>query len=821
MAEPRRAPDVAPRERAGTPRLLWLAALGGAYYLTARLSLAFVIWPENIAAVWPPSGLALAVLLLQPPRSWPASLAVIGAANFLANLQSDNPLLVCLGFALANGVESVVAATLMRAVLSPPITMTRLTEVAALIGLAAVGANAVTALLGAAVATLGLGAPFWSTWRIWLVADGLGMLMLGSVILTSAPRAPHLFPIRTRRQFVEDAALVGALIVLAGAIFDGDAEPGGFTLVLPYLTLPFLLWIAVRRGPRGAALASLVLSSTAVWQTIRRQGPFAVMGSTSEHILSAQTFLCVVVLSGLVVAAVMNERMSLEAALKESERRFRAIFDSQFQFIGLMRVDGTLIEANQTALDFAGLRREDVVGKPFWTARWWSAMGPATEQRLRDAIRAAARGEFVRYDVDVRGVSDRVATIDFSIKPVRDEQGRVILLIPEGREITEVKRATQALVEKEATLRSFFESAGWMMGIVELADGNIVHIRDNPALRAFFRLPRELQNPYSARVLGLPERVLAIWLERYRESAARGAPVRFEYGHPGPDGETWLAATVCPITPTTSAAPRFAFIVEDITARRQQERRLSASLAEKDALLKEIHHRVKNNLQVISSMLHLQFGKVTEPDARMQLLESERRVRAMALVHEQLYLAADLARIDSTTYVKRLVDMLARAYAIPGRKVTTRIDVAPESLDVDRAVPCGLLINELVSNSYKHAFPDGMSGEIRVRLGRVDRDTVVLAVADTGVGLPPGLELGTTESIGLQLVNAFAAQLGGELGCDRRGGTEIRVTFPCPAPDRTTKQEALSSTDELMASSTPGHHRGAPVRQPPCRPGQP
>ncbi|HAA27041.1 MAG TPA: hybrid sensor histidine kinase/response regulator, partial [Cyanobacteria bacterium UBA8553] len=116
----------------------------------------------------------------------------------------------------------------------------------------------------------------------------------------------------------------------------------------------------------------------------------------------------------------------------ESERRFRAIFDQTFQFIGLLKPDGTLLEANQTALDFGGISHADIIGRPFWEARWWT-ISPETQNQLKDAIRQAAAGEFVRYEVDVLGAGDTVATIDFSLKPVKDETGNVILLIPEGR----------------------------------------------------------------------------------------------------------------------------------------------------------------------------------------------------------------------------------------------------------------------------------------------------------------------------------------------------------------------------------------------------
>jgi PAS domain S-box-containing protein len=148
----------------------------------------------------------------------------------------------------------------------------------------------------------------------------------------------------------------------------------------------------------------------------------------------------------------ITARRRAERALRDSERRFRALFDQTFQYISLLSPDGTVLEVNRTALDFGGLRREDVVGRPFWEARWWT-LSPEVQRRLRASIAEAASGRLVRYEVDVRGVGDRVATIDFSLKPLHDEAGRVVLLIPEGRDITDRKRVEQELRRQAAALR--------------------------------------------------------------------------------------------------------------------------------------------------------------------------------------------------------------------------------------------------------------------------------------------------------------------------------------------------------------------------------
>ncbi len=181
--------------------------------------------------------------------------------------------------------------------------------------------------------------------------------------------------------------------------------------------------------------------------------------------------------SGLLISSTIRDvtvQHGQEEALRAGERRFRAIFDSMFQFIGLMKPDGTLIEANQAALQFANLKGEDVIGKPFWECHWWS-LTPETAATLRQAVEQAAAGTFVRYVVDVRGAGDAIATIDFSLKPIFNDQGEVELLIPEGRNITEQVNAQKAQHESEQLFRSAFSYAAIAKAIVSW-DGRIIEV---------------------------------------------------------------------------------------------------------------------------------------------------------------------------------------------------------------------------------------------------------------------------------------------------------------------------------------------------------
>ncbi|WP_224249068.1 sensor histidine kinase [Hyalangium gracile] len=217
-------------------------------------------------------------------------------------------------------------------------------------------------------------------------------------------------------------------------------------------------------------------------------------------------------------------------------------------------------------------------------------------------------------------------------------------------------------------------------------------------------------------------------------------------------------------------------IIRDITERRRAEEQIKASLREKEVLLREIHHRVKNNLQVTSSLLKLQSAYIRDPVAKEMFAESQSRIRSMALVHEKLYRSSDLSRVDFADYVQSLASLLFRSYGTDPQRISLRVEGGPLLLSIETAVPCGLIVNELLSNSIKHAFPNGRQGNIVVGVGTDERGCVI-RVADDGIGLPESLRLEQTETLGLQLVRTLAGQLRSSIELNRAGGTSFKLHF--------------------------------------------
>lgn len=207
------------------------------------------------------------------------------------------------------------------------------------------------------------------------------------------------------------------------------------------------------------------------------------------------------------------------------------------------------------------------------------------------------------------------------------------------------------------------------------------------------------------------------------------------------------------------------------------EEQIKASLREKDVLLKEIHHRVKNNLQVVESLLRLQSRVVKDPHVLGLFEESQTRVRSIALLYETLCRSRNLARIDMLDYIQKLTMQLFQSFGISQDAIRLQLHVQPVSLTMDTAIPCGLIINELISNSLKHAFPSG-SGEVSVQLLANQDQTFTLVVSDTGVGLPPDVDERTCPSLGLQLVSLLLEKLDGTSEVRRSEGTTWTMTFP-------------------------------------------
>ena len=405
-------------------------------------------------------------------------------------------------------------------------------------------------------------------------------------------------------------------------------------------------------------------------------------------------------------------------------------------------------ELERVALGVASVAMITLIGMAFSFVS--GLFGPLRE--MEKALGALGRGDLQR----------RIPETAPRLTPKRAEDELSTLVHAFNRTVDELSRTTVS----KSYLDSIIESMADAL-VVAGADGGIRIA--NPAAAALFSTSRE-------EMLGRPlteffhpddsaetsDRIRKVE-KAIRTRAGREITVMLSRSMMR-DSEGGVEGIVC--------------VAQDISERKHTEQLIRAALEEKNVLFKEIHHRVKNNLQVISSLLNLQARQIADPESLEMLKESQNRIRAMALIHEELYRSETLARIDFGDYVESLTEHLLDSYGAGVEKIRLTSDIAPISLSLDTAIPCGLIINELVTNSLKHAFQSRHGGEIRVELCKQPDGNHALTVCDDGAGLPPRLRIEETRSLGLRLVRTLTEQIGGKIVVSSNGGARFEIQFP-------------------------------------------
>jgi len=454
---------------------------------------------------------------------------------------------------------------------------------------------------------------------------------------------------------------------------------------------------------------------------------------------------------------------------KEAEKALRFTqfaIDHAFVEVFLLTEDMRIVYANDAACRALGYTREELTQMSVSDINPWHPR-PGDHEHT-DQWRMFRETKHSRFETSH-------LTKDGRVYPVEVRSNHLVF---EGKEyscafcqdITERKRAEETIHQSEEKFRVLAETSP---AAIVLHQGE-KFIYANPATM-------RISGYSEAELLGMNfwDWTHADFRDMFREhglARLRGdsAPLQFEQKLTTKTGEErWVVVSVGKIeyrgNPTVIAT------ILDITEAKQAEERISNALAEKVVLLKEVHHRVKNNLQIICSLLDLQSDSIPDERSRSYFRENQNRIRSMALVHERLYKSDDFTSVGLEEYIRDLCKNLFDSYlADPGR-IDLEVDTGGLSIAIDKAIPWGLIINELVSNSLKHAFPDNRSGEISIRFNLNGDDRLTLTVADSGVGIPPHLDFRDTETLGLQLVNMLARQLNGQISMESTTGTAFTI----------------------------------------------
>ena len=400
----------------------------------------------------------------------------------------------------------------------------------------------------------------------------------------------------------------------------------------------------------------------------------------------------------------------------------------------------------------------------------------------------ALRGEIVRNQEELirTPATSGLRWRQVSSSPVRNTAGHVIGSVSVVCDITERKQAEEALRQSEGQFSVLIQNLQSAVALVnERGEFTIV----NQSFLRIFELNKDssIKNVNDRdwsqwRVFDEHSMLLDMDKHPVRKAALTCRPVRDQLiavKAPTNPNIKWLLVSAEPILDSQGHIYRLICTYHDITERKRDEEQIKAALAEKEVLLKEIHHRVKNNLQVISSLISLQSDNLTDNRMLDEFNDIRDRVRSMALVHEKLYQTSDLAQLNFADYAASLLHSLWRSHGTLAEKVRFNSVLAPVKLSIEAAVPCGLILNELAGNALKHAFPNGSDGEVTVALEyNAPTDAICLRVHDNGVGLPAGLDWQQSKSLGLRLVRILAGQLRGTIETETGTGTEFRVTFP-------------------------------------------
>ncbi|MEC5386613.1 PAS domain S-box protein [Uliginosibacterium sp. H3] len=483
------------------------------------------------------------------------------------------------------------------------------------------------------------------------------------------------------------------------------------------------------------------------------------------------------VITHLVPSAIdISSRTHSAEALRQSEERFRCVVEAAPDGLAMVDRNGRLALVNSGMERMFGYPREELLGQPI------EMLIPERYRKGHPGLRGAymnaptTRDMAGRRELYALRKDGSEFPVEIGLNALSTVGGEHVLAAIV--DVTKRKADEEALRRSEERFRCVVEAAPDGLAMVD-RDGHLALV--NSGMERLFGYPRE-------ELLGQPIEMLMP--ERYRNahhglrSAYMTAPTtrdmagRRELYARRRDGSEFPVEIGLNALNTVGGEHVLAAIV-DMTRRKADQAIIQTALDEKTVLLNEVHHRVKNNLQVVCSLLSLQARTASE-DARGMLEDSQRRVKAMALIHQLLYERSDFSTVDLSLYLRRLVSLMHEVLGEARARVRLQVDTSAADIhmDLQRSVPCGLLVNELLTNAIKHGFPDGRSGEILLTTELLGPDQARIVISDNGVGIPPDITPGdVSKSLGFQLIPLFVDQLGGELRLIRDQGSRFELYF--------------------------------------------
>jgi len=493
------------------------------------------------------------------------------------------------------------------------------------------------------------------------------------------------------------------------------------------------------------------------------------------HIYKIVAFI--MIYAGIFLVTISEPYNKLEKEIMEREKAeeyikmLANVVESSDDAIITKSLEGHITSWNKGAEAVYGYSTEEIIGQNI------SILAPTElKNETKQLIEKIKHSEHIAHYETVRVRKDgSQINVSITLSPIFDSSGGLIGISTITRDITQRKKAEVALKESEEFLDNIVENIPNMIFVKNAEDLRFKKVNKEGEL--YFGYPKdELVGKSDYDFFSKDEADFFTQKDREVLKSKELLDIPEETIETRELGSRLLHTKKIPILDKEGNPQYLLGISEDITEFKQAENELKESLRIKEVLLSEIHHRVKNNMQIISSLLNLQKNFVENEKASAVLLESQNRVKSMAMIHERLYQSGDFTRIDISEYIEKLLADLFYTYATSNEQVTSIINVDNLSLNIETAIPCGLIISEIVSNSLKYAFPGGRKGKLTVSLKAGD-EWNELIISDDGIGFPEELDFKNTETLGLQLVHSLVGQIDGEITLDRSQGTKFTIRF--------------------------------------------
>ncbi|MBE9181698.1 PAS domain S-box protein [Oculatella sp. LEGE 06141] len=460
----------------------------------------------------------------------------------------------------------------------------------------------------------------------------------------------------------------------------------------------------------------------------------------------------------------ISDRKRAEEALQRYERIVSATTDA------ILLLDRSYVcqVVNQAYLNLHNKRQDDIIGRSIN-----DIMPQAILNTIQPLLDQCLAGQAVQYELWADFAASGSHFLSITCDPYFDVSQTISGVVISLRNITRLKQAEMKLELQSIIVSNMAEG----VCMARVADGIIVYA--NPKFEQMFGYHAGELNDQHVSIVNYGDGTLSAVAvnQKITEAVTQDGEVTYEIHNVKKDGTPFWCRATTSIFQHPQHGTVMVAVQQDITEQKRAEEQIKASLQEKEVLLKEIHHRVKNNLGIVDGLLQMQVRRSLDPQVVQTLKESQNRIASIALVHEKLYCSDDLANIDFSQYILDLTAHLFDSYNIHSKQIKLITQVDDVLLDIDRAIPCGLIINELVSNSLKHAFSTTQMGEIQVSLHQNQNQTLTLSVRDNGVGCPSGFDFNQPKTLGISLIQGLVKQLQGTLAMDAEQGTTFRITF--------------------------------------------